>query len=400
MSALSDIQQEWTKNTDENFITGILLWDLSAAFDTLSADIFCQKLKAYGFDQSSRSWFMSFLSGRSQKVKVGGKLSKSKEIETGVPQGGILSPIIFIIYGADLEDWLRHSLALTYADDTSTSVKGKTIEEVLAKLEEDAGLILRFMASNGLVANPTKMAFMMLNSNRKKDESPLEIHIGNALVKQESSAKLLGVKIEDNQKWKEQVSGSGGVIKSLNKRLFFIRRLKKQVDESRLTKVVDSIWTSKLRYGIQLYAKVRTSSECPSSKVMEDLQKTQNKLVRTLENVRIKDKNKTSDMLTKHKMLSVNQLQAQVKLTELWKVVNTDNNPLKFTHQSPAENGRETRAVSNKKLVQTKGSTLTNDSFIYDATRLWNMAPESIKMSKSLLSAKAEIKKFCVSLPL
>ena len=105
-------------------------------------------------------------------------------------------------------------------------------------------------------------------------------------------------------------------------------------------------------------------------------------------------------MLTKHKMLSVNQLQAQVKLTELWKVVNTDNNPLKFTHQSPAENGRETRAVSNKKLVQTKGSTLTNDSFIYDATRLWNMAPESIKMSKSLLSAKAEIKKFCVSLPL
>ena len=61
-----------------------------------------------------------------------------------------------------ISDWLRHSLALTYADDTSTSVKGKTIEEVLQKLEEDAGLILKFMASNGLVANPKKTTFMVL----------------------------------------------------------------------------------------------------------------------------------------------------------------------------------------------------------------------------------------------
>ena len=196
------------------------------------------------------------------------------------------------------------------------------------------------------------------------------------------------------------MNGTGGVVKSLNKRLFFIRRLKKQVDESRLNKVVDSIWNSKLRYGLQLYAKVRTSNECPTNSVMENLQKTQNKLVRTLENVRLMERNKTSDMLTKHKMLSVNQLQAQVKLTELWKAVNSENNPLKFTYQTPAENGRVTRAVSYKKLVQTKGSTLTNDSFIYDATKLWNLAPESIKMSSSLLSAKAEIKKNCISLPL
>ena len=53
MTALSDIQKEWTSNSDEKFITGILLWDLSAAFDTLSADIFCKKLRVYGFDQNS-----------------------------------------------------------------------------------------------------------------------------------------------------------------------------------------------------------------------------------------------------------------------------------------------------------------------------------------------------------
>ena len=102
---------------------------------------------------------------------------------------------------------------MTYADDTSTSVKGKTIEDVLQKLEEDAGLILKFMASNGLVANPPKTTFMVLNNNRKKEDIPLEINIGNAKVTQESSAKLLGIQIEENQNWNEQVNGTGGVIK-------------------------------------------------------------------------------------------------------------------------------------------------------------------------------------------
>ena len=133
---------------------------------------------------------------------------------------------------------------------------------------------------------------------------------------------------------------------------------------------------------------------------MEQLQITQNKLVRTLENVRLKDKNRTRDMLSKNKMLSVNKMQAQIKLTELWKAVNTDNNPLKFKHQIAAENGRESRTVSNKTLVLNKGSILTIDSFKYDASKLWNNSPEDLKNTKSLYSAKLEIKKYCASLPM
>ena len=61
--------------------------------------------------------------------------------------------------------WLKHSSGLTYADDTSTSVKCDTIDEVIWKLEEDADLVLRFMALNGLVANPSKTTLIILNNN-------------------------------------------------------------------------------------------------------------------------------------------------------------------------------------------------------------------------------------------
>ena len=75
-------------------------------------------------------WFDSFLNGRTQQVKIGRTLSSKSLLCSGVPQGGILSPIIFVIYGADMEQWLKRSSAFTYADDTSSSVTGKTIEEV------------------------------------------------------------------------------------------------------------------------------------------------------------------------------------------------------------------------------------------------------------------------------
>ena len=102
------------------------------------------------------SRFRSFLTGRNQKVKIGNTTSDPVSLESGVPQGGILSPIIFTIYCADLEEWVKYSTMLNYADDTSSSCSGKTTEEVIEKLEEDARNILAFMASNGLVANPDK----------------------------------------------------------------------------------------------------------------------------------------------------------------------------------------------------------------------------------------------------
>ena len=71
------------------------------------------------------------------------------------------------------------------------------------------------MASNGLVANAGKTAFILLNV-KNMDNSEVELKIGETLIKGQSSAKLLGMKFEDNQKWREHVQGKNGVISALN----------------------------------------------------------------------------------------------------------------------------------------------------------------------------------------
>ena len=173
---------------------------MSAAYDTLSVVLLCDKLKVYGFDTLSCNWFRSFLTGRTQRVKIGKAISDSIELVSGVPQGGIISPIIFTIYGADLEEWVNHSSIFNYADDTSSSYANKDGKVVVERLQEDAKGILEFMASNELVANPTKTVFMILN-DKKTGEEKDKITVGASEVVQSPSAKLLGIELDEDQKW-------------------------------------------------------------------------------------------------------------------------------------------------------------------------------------------------------
>ena len=126
MTAWEEIQMDWAENTEKNNLSGILLWDLSAAFDTLDVDIFCEKIVLYGFLPNTVKWFRSFLSGRTQRVKIGANTSAKKSLTSGVPQGGVISPLIFVLYASDLEFWLKWSIAKTYADDTMTRTSAKT----------------------------------------------------------------------------------------------------------------------------------------------------------------------------------------------------------------------------------------------------------------------------------
>ena len=94
MTAWEDIQLDWAKKSETKDLTGVLLWDLSAAFDTLDCDIFCKKIALYGFVPNTVNWFRSFLSNRSQKVKIGSAVSTVAKLSSGVPQGGVISPLI------------------------------------------------------------------------------------------------------------------------------------------------------------------------------------------------------------------------------------------------------------------------------------------------------------------
>ena len=236
---------------------------------------------------------------------------------------------------------------------------------------------------------------------KNNQETPITINIGNARVTQEKDAKLLGMTFDDSLQWKSHLYGKGGLISSLNSRMFMIRRLKNFLNHTALLKIVDGLFTSKLRYGLQLMGKVRKSEDDPKNAELQAIQKIQNKLARLMNNAKISDRISSSTLLQNLGMLSVNQLNAQIKLSEMWKATNLPNYPTKFTSQDSVQGytSCSTRACSNGRLMEEGKKTLTLKTFKSDASRLWNSAPMEIKACSTLASAKKEIKKFVKLLP-
>jgi hypothetical protein len=140
--------------------------------------------------------------------------------------------------------------------------------------------------------------------------------ICNSEVTESKSFKLLRMTIDIDLKWKGHIYGKGVLLSSLNQRLF----TKKDYQNSftkQVKKLADSIWVFKLRDELQLYSDVRITNKPPTSQFLEELQESQNKLLRALTGRKVSDKIKIVEMFKSLQMMSVNQIAAQLKLIEV-----------------------------------------------------------------------------------
>ena len=119
-------------------------------------------------------------------------------------------------------------------------------------------------------------------------------------------------------------------ISSLNSRLYLLRRLARAISSDRLRRIADSLYTSKIRYGLQLYGKVRLLNNDPTETLLESLQITQNKFARFIHGSTLLDRINITIIYKEIQLLSVNQIMAQIKLTELWKSINLKDYPTQW----------------------------------------------------------------------
>lgn len=208
-TALSITTNDIITAYDKKLDSILVLLDFSKAFDTISHGVICSKLKYYGFDEQSCYLINSYLTGRSQKVFCNDTYSPAVDILSGVPQGSILGPLLFIIYTSDILKSIENCTVQAYADDTQVYLHFNHSNYLQATdlINADLQKIKQVSEEHNLNLNSSKSCVMIFgnknNINFLKDN--LNINIDGVALPIVDSAKNLGLIIDNDFRFKNHV---------------------------------------------------------------------------------------------------------------------------------------------------------------------------------------------------
>ena len=182
---------DWIKTEiSKGKYVGMLLLDVQKAFDCVNHEILLKKLKAIGIDPT---WFSSYLSNRKQCVMINGVVSGARDITCGVPQGGLLAPLLYLCYNNDMEISVDSKLLL-YADDSVLLVSDRDPNIVSKKLKSDLISCNQWFSENKLSMHVGKTECILFGSKRNLSKiKEFKIEYNGCTIKGQSTVKYLGV---------------------------------------------------------------------------------------------------------------------------------------------------------------------------------------------------------------
>lgn len=208
--ALAAVLDDIIKACDNQMCTVLVLLDFSRAFDTINQGLLCSKLRYYGFSDASIGLIESFFTLRYQHICYGNKSSEQIPIFTGVPQGSILGPLLFLIYTADILKALKNCKLMAYADDTQLyfSFEDHELGYALERINGDLSLISRLASANSLKLNPTKSTVVLFgNKNRVSSfRDRFRVTLDGEQLPVVEKAKNLGVVVDSEIRFRDHVT--------------------------------------------------------------------------------------------------------------------------------------------------------------------------------------------------
>ena len=199
--------------------TDLIIMNFAKAFDKVPHRRLLHKLEYYGIRGSTHKWINSWLSGRTQQVVLDGQASNPVPVLSGVPQGSVLGPVLFLIFINDLPDNIRSSVCL-FADDCVLYRNIHSLQDCLT-LQEDLTSLGQWEADWQMKFNVAKCHSMRVTRHQHHKQILFNYSLHNQTFENVQSAKYLGITITDNVDWGQHISE---ISSKATKTLGFLRR--------------------------------------------------------------------------------------------------------------------------------------------------------------------------------
>lgn len=390
-TAIVSVHNDLVRAVDEQRVTGLVLLDLSAAFDTVDHDILLSVLaQRFGVCGTPMSWFESYLSDRSQSFHVGGMMSTPRPVSCSVPQGSSAGPIEFIAYTEDvalLFDGMhvRHHL---YADDMQAyiSVPATDVPRARDVLQDCIGHVTSWCASRRLQLNASKTELIWFGSRAnlsKLSSEHLVLQVGADNIQPAASVRDLGVQLDSELKMTSHVSKVASVCFYHLRRLRQVRRL---VGRDITAQLISAFVLSRLDYCNSVLAGLPHSTIRP-------LQRVLNAAARLVAGLRVHDH--VTPALQQLHWLPI-EFRIQYKLCLLMHLIHSNKAP-QYLQDSVSTTSRSTRpglrSADTALYVKPRTRTKFGErGFGFAGPASWNSLPTQLHSITNTATFKSKLK--------
>lgn len=212
---LLDVIHQATKALAEQQTYHLVSFDFAKAFDKVPHHLLIHKIKSYKFDVKVINWIEIWLSDRNARVEVNNTRSQTFKITSGVPQGSVLGPLLFLLFINDIPLCVNSSSCRLYADDTLLGMDITHSGE--SSLQNNVNALYEWSLKWGMTFNASKCVHMQLG----KDRPSFTLYMNGSAIPQSNSVKYLGVYIQSDLKWHHHTLE---ITKKSNKALGLITR--------------------------------------------------------------------------------------------------------------------------------------------------------------------------------
>ena len=255
-------------NMDEKCQTDMIILDFSKAFDTVPHRRLILKLKAYNIDSKTIRWIEQWLHMRSQTVVVDGQQSKASQVISGVPQGTVLGPLLFLLYINDIASGTSSTIKL-FADDCVIYRRVTTAADCLA-LQSDLDKLVSWSDKWLMSFNVKKCVTMTITNKKTRISADSPYNIRGVPLDEVTTAKYLGVTLSENLSWKPHINE---ICTKAGNTLSFLRRNFSRANTSIKSRMYTTLVRPQMEYACAVWD--------PHSKVNKDkLDKVQRRAAR------------------------------------------------------------------------------------------------------------------------
>ena len=252
-AALLDVYNNWAMEIDRGNEVCAIFFDLRKAFDSVPHRKLVEKLVATDLNPYILKWIICYLSNRSQYVVLNGEKSPTTDVISGVPQGSVLGPLLFLIYINDAEHGaLSDGCVINLFADDTLFYRVITSSLDYAKLQNDIDTFACWVNDNVLTLNAGKCKYMVI-SKRKSRAIPCQtMMLYNKPMDRVSSYKYLGVTICNDLAWSTHIDKIASKTRQLIGMLY--RRFYKWSSSNALLQLYLSLIRPHLEYATQVWS--------------------------------------------------------------------------------------------------------------------------------------------------